>query len=277
MDKPEKKTKIDAHAHVFLASLKMLKNRRYTPAYDAAPQSYFQHLKSEGLNGALLIQPSFLGMDNSYLLNTILDAKQSEPDLLVRGVAVLNPSTSIDEMQVLKKAGITGIRLNCVSQAVPELDQPIWRQYLKRVEKLNWHVEVQIEGKRLMPLLNQLIKTNKRIVIDHFGLPNITASHRCSGFNSLLKNTAPDVCVKLSAPYRVFPDQAPEHAAQACDELARQLLDSIGPGRLIWGSDWPWTQHETEQDYAACLRWGKRWFRYKNSDAGMVPNWLMEP
>lgn len=52
---------------------------------------------------------------------------------------------------------------------------------------------------------------------------------------------------KVSAPYR-WPD--PALVAEAVD---RMVATQAGQ-RLIWGSDWPHTQHEAEASYADMVR-----------------------
>ena len=61
-------TGIDAHAHVFSRALNLAATRRYTPGYDAMLAQYLTHLQNHGLSHGVLVQPSFLGTDNSYLL-----------------------------------------------------------------------------------------------------------------------------------------------------------------------------------------------------------------
>lgn len=274
---PQNLLRIDGHAHVFLKSLTVIENRRYTPNYSALAQDYFNHLKSHNLNGGLLIQPSFLGTDNSHLLSVIAEASLNEPDLVIRGVAVLDPLTSMNEMQLLKGSGITGIRLNCLSQPLPNFENKVWKQYLKRVDAMGWHVEVQVEGHRLNSIVDSLLKTNTRIIVDHFGLPSSVDPNQFTNLNTILKDSSPNVCVKVSAPYRVYRHLPLQQAVDKCGELASQLLESIGDQRLIWGSDWPWTQHENSQSYNDCFNWGKQWLGENSNKLGNVPLWLMYP
>ncbi|MFC7208694.1 amidohydrolase family protein [Comamonas endophytica] len=58
--------------------------------------------------------------------------------------------------------------------------------------------------------------------------------------------------VKLSAAYRNASD-SPDRDAPAARECARQLLAAFGPQRLVWGSDWPHTQHRHLADYGTSL------------------------
>ncbi len=270
----KKPLRIDGHAHVFLASLPMARGRRYTPGYDATPQNFFDLLEKQGLGGALLIQPSFFGTDNSYLLDVLTTTRCLPSAPRLWGVAVLEPSTSADKMRVLKESGIVGVRLNFFSHPLPDLASPLWANYLARVEALGWHVEVHIEGPRLPALLDRLGGTISHLVIDHFGLPEAAAPTRCSGFLDLLSDRHPGICVKLSAPYRVFPLLPLDVAEQQCGQLARLLLNSIGPERLIWGSDFPWTQHEREKTFTTCMQWGNNWFSGVDATPGLAPDWL---
>lgn len=271
----KKQIKIDGHAHIFLKSLAMQQNRRYTPKFDALPQEYFKHLKQNKLNGCFLIQPSFLGTNNDYLIRTIKEAKLLEPNLLIKGVAVLDPSSSKQEMLKLKKSGITGIRLNLIVRELPKLHEKKWQTFLQCVEDIGWYVEVHIEGSRLQQVISELIKTNSRIVIDHFGLPDAVNNFQYESYHFLDIIKYETICVKLSAPYRVYPKISAQQAAKKCDFLAKQLFNIIGAKRLIWGSDWPWTQHEKGQTYADCIKWGERWFQNQKIEFANVPSWLI--
>ena len=59
---------IDAHAHVFVRGLPLAQQRRHAPDYDATVDAYAGHLLSNGVSHAVLVQPSFLGTDNSFFL-----------------------------------------------------------------------------------------------------------------------------------------------------------------------------------------------------------------
>ena len=49
----------------------MVAGRRYTPDYDASLDDYAALLVENHLGGGLLVQPSFLGSDNSFLLESL--------------------------------------------------------------------------------------------------------------------------------------------------------------------------------------------------------------
>src|SRR3954452_1735114 len=100
---------IDCHAHVFACDLPLTSDRRYAPAYDATLSDYLGMLDRNGMSHGVLVQPSFLGTDNAYLL----EALRREPRRL-RGIAVAAPETEPDELRRFDKAGIVGLRLNLI-------------------------------------------------------------------------------------------------------------------------------------------------------------------
>ena len=102
---------IDTHAHVFHRGLKLAPGRRYAPDYDAPLPLYLEQLDRNGMTNGVLVQPSFLGTDNSYLVESL---KQASGRL--RGIAVVDPAVSTDELRALDRAGVVGLRLNLVGQ-----------------------------------------------------------------------------------------------------------------------------------------------------------------
>ena len=94
--------RFDGHAHVFDTSLRLTASRRYSPTHNALPQYYFDLLQTHGLDGGILVQPSFLGTNNSYLLNVLHEASLAD-ELTMRGVIVVDPDINDVELARLKK------------------------------------------------------------------------------------------------------------------------------------------------------------------------------
>lgn len=239
---------IDTHSHVFHRLLPMVANRRYTPGYDATLQDYIQILTDNNVGCGVLVQPSFLGFDNSYMLEC-LDLYPSA----LRGVAVVSPDIADDELVDMNQRGVVGIRFNTIGRDVGEIGSPENRALVKRIGALGWHVEVQARGADIPDVFRQLEHFDGHLVIDHFGLPDPRLGLRDPGFRTLLKEGETGrTFVKLSAGYRCHGlDVAP---------LAGALLATLGPRRLLWGSDWPWTQFENGRTYPRV--------------AGDLPRWL---
>ena len=232
---------IDTHAHVFHRGLKLAPGRRYAPDYDAPLSLYLEQLDQNGTSNGVLVQPSFLGTDNSYLVDCL---KQVGGRL--RGIAVVDPAVSADELRSLDRAGVVGIRLNLVGQPLPELASDEWKRLLADVKAMGWQVEIQRNAADLAVLVPHLLDHGVAVVLDHYALPDPKLGVADPGFQSVLGLGATgNVWVKISAPYRNGP------AGEGFAKEAYPLLRSAyGLDRLLWGSDWPHTQFEATQTYA---------------------------
>jgi predicted TIM-barrel fold metal-dependent hydrolase len=232
---------IDTHAHVFHRGLKLAPGRRYAPDYDAPLALYLEQLDRNGMSNGVLVQPSFLGTDNSYLVESL---KTSGGRL--RGIAVVDPSVTADELRALDRAGVVGIRLNLVGQPLPDLAAGEWKALLGNVKSMGWQVELQRNASDLAVLAPQLLDHGVTVVLDHYALPDPKLGVADPGFQSVLKLGATrNVWVKISAPYRN--GASGESFAKEAYPLLRK---AYGLDRLLWGSDWPHTQFEASQAYA---------------------------
>jgi predicted TIM-barrel fold metal-dependent hydrolase len=245
-------TAIDCHAHVFERSLPLAATRRYSCAHDATPSQYLEMLDAHGLSHGVLVQPSFLGTDNRYMVAAL----QRHPERL-RGVAVLPPDVAPDRLAALDEAGVVGLRLNLIGLPDPVLDRDPWPSLLRRIVSLDWQVEVHAEARRLPGVVGPLVRAGVRVVVDHFGRPDPAQGIDDPGFRWLLSAAASRrVWVKLSGAYRNGADGVGERTAAAAMPLLR---DSVGPERLLWGSDWPHTQFEGVADCATARAQLETW------------------
>lgn len=238
---------IDGHAHVFSRELDLTSARRYSPDYDATLATYQHTLQGHGLSHGVLVQPSFLGTDNSYLL----DALRQAPAQL-RGVVVVERDidrTALDEMDRL---GVVGIRLNLMGKTLPDFSEPQWKVLFGHIAELDWHVELHRHVADIPALVRGLLPFGVKIVIDHFGRPDARLGLDQPGFGDMLElGLSGQVWLKVSGIYRLEgTDQQNLDFARAALPL---LVQSFGPRRLVWGSDWPHTQHEEKVSYATVV------------------------
>ena len=233
---------VDSHAHIFQRGLELAPVRRYTPDYDATLQDYLGRLDAHGIARGVLVQPSFLGTDNSHLLAALA----AEPERL-RGIAVVAPEVSLETLAALDRGGVVGIRLNLAAGApLPDLEGGPWPACLDLVAGLGWQVEVLRAARDLPGLVAALLRRGVDVVVDHFGLPDPELGVDDPGFRALLALAGSRrVWMKLSGPYRNGP---------GLPRAAMPLLrEAFGPDRLVWGSDWPHTQFEGQVDFAEAL------------------------
>lgn len=233
-------TGIDTHAHIFNRELPLAPGRRYSPEYDALAEQFLSLLDSCGLSHGVLVQPSFLGTDNSFMLAAL----NNYPERL-RGIAVVSPGISPSELDQLVASGVVGIRLNLVGQPLEDYSDDHWQAFFQQLAARQCSVEIQRSIDDLAQILPAILSAGVDVVVDHFGLPvgginPKQASHKA--FLDLLSNQ--QLWIKLSAPYRSH--SSAEQAAQML-ELLRSA--SGGVERMLWGSDWPNTQFESSTHY----------------------------
>lgn len=233
-------TGIDTHAHIFSRELPLASGRRYSPDYDALVEQYLGLLDSCGLAHGVLVQPSFLGTDNSFMLAAL----DKYPERL-RGIAVVMPGISADELDRMAASGVVGVRLNLVGQPLQDYSNECWQAFFQQVAARGWSVEIQRSIDDLAQIIPAILQAGVNVVIDHFGLPHggiDPQQARHKAFLELLANQ--QVWLKLSAPYRS--DLTAEQVA-GMFELLRAA--SGGVERMLWGSDWPHTRFENSTSY----------------------------
>jgi predicted TIM-barrel fold metal-dependent hydrolase len=150
-------------------------------------------------------------------------------------------------------AGVRAIRLNL--RGIGDWSQytsPSWGALFVLAYALGWHVEVFVDPGRAPDVVPILAAIPVPVVFDHFGVPGTDEYAVDATFRAVEKLAASrPVWCKLSAPYRL----------QGGDPLAfaARWLDIVGPERLVWGSDWPWTGHEAAGDYERLRNALDRW------------------
>lgn len=190
----------DCHMHIFgdMAAYPPAAWRAYDPTPATLPV-YDAEAARMGFSRVVFVQPSAYGTDNACM-KAALKARGASS----RGVAVIDASTKDSELKALDKLGVRGVRLNLVSNGIPDVAAAVaqLQETAARVGKLGWHVQI-------------------------FALP------------SLLAGLAPTMCwpccAKVSGANRVsragggFEDAVP---------VIRALVEA-NPARAVWGTDWP--------------------------------------
>lgn len=244
---PNPITGIDCHAHVFSRELELAAVRRYTPDYDATLAQYLSHLHAHGLSHGVLVQPSFLGTDNRYLLAALRQAPER-----LRGVVVVERDVSRAELDDMARSGVVGVRLNLMGKALPDFRDTAWSGLLSHIAELDWHIELHANLVDLPGLMTQLLPLGIKLVVDHFGRPDARSGLDQPGFAQLMAlGQGGQVWMKVSGIYRLGAT-APRNLEFARASLT--LLErSFGPERLVWGSDWPHTQHEAHVGFETVM------------------------
>jgi predicted TIM-barrel fold metal-dependent hydrolase len=237
---------IDAHVHVWTPD-----TDRYplAPGFDVAsmqppsfvPEQLFAHCRPSGVERIVLIQMSFYGFDNRYML----DVMAAHPGTF-SGVAVVDSEAAdvADQIAELSRKGVRGLRIHPQAGAAAR-----WQG--DRAMQTVW-TAARDQGIAICPLINPVDLPHvdamcvrfpgTRVVIDHFARIGISGTVEPDHLNALVHLARfPDVYVKTSAFYALGKKQPPY------DDLIpmmRRLLDTYGPERLMWASDCPYQVQE---------------------------------
>lgn len=249
---------IDAHSHVWTPDVdryplaKTAKREEMVPA-SFTPEELFTHCGPQGVNRVVLIQMSFYGTDNRYMLDCIA----RKPDAF-RGVAVIDERRggACDEMRRLKSQGVRGFRLYTAKAAAESwLDsEPM---------KAMWSCGAD-EGLAMCLLADpdalpavrrmcgQFPKTP--VVIDHFARIGMRGPVREEDVSNLCRlGEFEHTFVKTSAFYALGEKKAPY---TDMGPLIPRLRDAYGADRLMWASDCPYQVQDghTYADSIALVR-----------------------
>lgn len=241
---------IDAHTHVWTAN-----TARYPLAAgfrrdEMRPLSFtldefFAHARPTGVTRAVLIQMSFYGFDQSYLVNQIAASKGT-----CVGVAVIDDEapTPEAEMRRLAQAGVRGFRVYPRNHPVESwLDGDGMHAMWRCAQETSLSICPLINPNAL-PALDAMCEKypDTKVVIDHVARIGVDGALRDAEIAQLCRLARrPQTNVKVSAFYALGKKQPP-YADLA--PLIRRLYDAYGPQRLMWASDCPF--QVAEHSYA---------------------------
>lgn len=243
---------IDAHAHVYSED-----ERTYPPIekpYRPPPGSgTIQHLRktlqSNGVRHATAVHTfTFYRWDNRF----VADASRDNRDLLA-GVCLLNPddpeSPGVLERYV-KESNIRGLR--SIPAESGRLDDPKVRDLWSTAARLGIVVCVLVNRDKRTELESLAARYPKLpIVIDH--CLNLAAGESYDAILGDMIGLAktPNLHAKLSY---VVTGSALEYPFRDMHESCRQIIKAYGPGRCVWGSDFPCELWCPKATYAQHLR-----------------------
>lgn len=246
---------IDAHIHVWPETPgSNTRPARYTP------KDHIAIARPAGVTRTVLIQPGGFGFDNGYML----DAVRAHPGVFSAVAVVDADSPALDTTVAgLRAQGVRGFRITS------RRDRP-WAEWdgMRRL----W----RIAGERRMamcPLINPdafpMVATlcehhpNVTVVIDHLGRIGASGVIDDADVRALCGLARyPKVHVKVSAFYALGKKTAPYLDLVP---LIRQVFETFGPRRLMFGSDAPY-QTQPPHDYAAAVRLVRDHLRFTSRD-----------
>ncbi|WP_047045337.1 amidohydrolase family protein [Vibrio mexicanus] len=224
---------VDAHCHVFgpASQFPYSPKRKYTPC-DASKEQLFALRDYLGFERNVIVQASCHGTDNAALI----DALNTAGDL-ARGIAFVDENVTDEELVMMDKAGVRGVRFNFVKRLVDTAPKSVLKIIADKVRPLGWHIVVYFEAQdidEVAPFLDELDMT---VVVDHMGRPDIAAGVDSENFNKFIAmmERNPNIWTKVSCPERLT--QTPPDYSDVVP-FAKALVEQF-PTRVLWGTDWP--------------------------------------
>ena len=232
---------IDAHSHIWTPDTKAYPLGAGYRRFSMDPPSFTveelqDNMKAVGVNRVVLIQMSFYGYDNSYML----DAMRLHPGSF-SGVAVIDQDKSrVDlEMRKMKGLGVRGFRIYPKNQTVEQwLDDPAMHTMWKTGAEEGLAMCCLIDPDAL-PAVDRMCRRYPKttVVIDHFARAGVTGEFKPADVKALSDLARhKNVYVKISAYYALGKMKPPYHDLGG---VIRQMLDAYGRKRLMWASDAP--------------------------------------
>lgn len=245
---------IDAHVHVWTSD-----TERYplAPTYKTAdmqppsftPEQLFAHCRPVGVDRVVLIQMSFYGYDNRYMLDMIAAHPRT-----FSGVGIVDEQAAdvADRIKELANRGVRGLRIH------PDQEEAA-RWIRNDGMGIVWNAARE-HGLAICPLINPSDLPHVdamcgkfpgvRVVIDHFARIGMSGRIEGNHLDALVRLARfPDVFVKTSAFYALGKKLPPY---LDLIPMIRRLADTFGPERLMWGSDCPF-QVQDGHSYAGSI------------------------
>ena len=226
---------IDCHHHIYDHRFPVDPHSALRPGV-AGIADYRLLQRRLGIGRHVLVQPSTYGLDNSGLVWALGQFGLAE----VRGVAVVTADVAEAELDRLDAAGVRGVRVNLVNPGGATA-LPMVPALARRIADRGWHLQLYIDGDRIVAHRDLWPALPCPVVFDHLGRIPQPDGVDHPAFTVIGELLAKDrAWVKLSGFYMVGRIGAPTFADASA--VAKAYVAAC-PGRLVWGSDWP---HATE-------------------------------
>ncbi|RQV30059.1 amidohydrolase [Burkholderia cenocepacia] len=235
----------DCHIHIYDDAYPLAPTATFRPPH--APVDAYQRMqRALGLTRVVVVQPTGYGFDNRCTLDALAAFGSRS-----RGVATLPVDVPDAELERLHAAGMRGVRFMMLAGGTAQWGD--LERMAARIAPLDWHIDLQFDGRTLCDIEHALSRLPARVVIDHTGKFLTPVAPDAPSFLALRRLLdRGHAWVKLSAPYETSRSGAPGY-----DDVARlaAVLARGHSARCVWGSNWPHPNASPVPDDARLLGW----------------------
>lgn len=212
---------------------------------------YMTTLNDNNIECAVLLQPIPFKHDNHLLL----DALKKHPKRL-RGFVMVEPTTSLHDLQQLQASGVVGVRVHIPQESPVDWHSLAYQRLLENLEILKLHLSLnQSVDHGLTKSLRYLSTRHIQVIVEALGQPNILEGIHGLPFQSMLATCFDEsnLWFNVSGFYQAtLSHQANIELSIA---FAMALMKAIGPSRLLWGSDWPFVDYQDQSSFKNSMLW----------------------
>jgi predicted TIM-barrel fold metal-dependent hydrolase len=244
---------IEPHVHVW-----SLDTDRYPwsaatanpPKESATAEELIAVLDEHGIEGAVLVQVIFYGLDNSYAADSL--RKYSDR---FTGVCLVDPEDPKAPQTLeweVKERGFSGLRLRpCADRTSTWMSDPKTFALWEKAAELGVTISVLSHIEQLAMLETPAERFPQvPIIVDHIGWPPVEEGPHGESLKHLLRlERFPNVHVKITDPWAISKGEPWPY--RKAEPIYRRVFETFGRERCLWGSDWPLVRHEC--GYMECL------------------------
>ena len=233
---------IDAHVHVWTPDTKTYPLSDSYKVSDMVPASFtpdelFSHCKPQRVTKIVLIQMSFYGFNNQYML----DCMEKHPGVFA-GVVIVDENEPGLKMTMnsLAEKGVRGFRLYTDRDKASKWKDSVGMKEMWSHAAESGQSMCLLANPDALPFVNSMCEQypKTRVVVDHFARIGVQGSIDQAALDELCRLSKHDnVFVKTSAFYALGQKKAPY---KDLGPMIQRLVSEFGAKRLMWASDCPY-------------------------------------
>lgn len=244
---------IDAHTHLFAPDRVRYPIHTHAsmgPFADGSIPRLMSQKAAAGVDRVVAISPWPYRWDNQYVLDTLPDNRE-----WLAVVALVNPQHPEAPQQLtryVREHGVSGVRIQGRIHNLPPLDDPAATPLWAQAVQLGVPVDVNATLDEYAQVERRALQfPEARIILDHCGYVNRAFAPQLANLAPVLRLAGhPNVYAKLT-----FLPLASKQPYPFTDVhwMVRAVVDSFGPQRCIFGSNFPTEQYTPNVSYAQAV------------------------